>query len=109
MACDHNSVTNTVLGDKYILVHCDGKLIMAQYTGGITSSCHEVEVLPSAQALLDRGLALGLTCSIDQVLTAAEHGAVLNVTCEAFLHSEVWTMDMDFIARAESLGYTNPN
>lgn len=109
MACDHNTVTHTTLEEKYILVYCSDRLIMADYTGGQTSSCHTVEIFADAQGLLDRGLDLGLACSIPQLLSAAEHGAVLNDFCVAYLMSEVWDMDIDLVRRAEALGYVNPN
>lgn len=108
MACDHNTTTDTAKGDKYILVYCGEKLLMAAYSGGTTSTAHTVEIMNSAQELLDRGLTLGLKCSIDQLLDAAEHGAILNDFCEAYLFSEVWNMDISFIDRAKALGYAEP-
>jgi hypothetical protein len=108
MICTHNTVTNVTTNDKYVLVHCGDDLIMAKFTGGETSSSHNVEVFDTAQEIIDRGLELGLTCSVDHMLTAMEHGAILPQDSLDKLHLVVWDMDIDYINRMKALGYTQP-
>ncbi len=108
MICDHNTVTNVVTENKYVLVHCGDDLIMAKFTGGETSSSHNVEVFDSAQEIIDRGLELGLTCGADDMITAMEHGAILPQESLDKLHLVVWDMDIYYIDRMKALGYTQP-
>lgn len=107
MICDHDTITNVEAEDQYILVYCDSLFIMAGFTGGLTSSAHTIETFNTAQALLDRGIELGLDCTIEHLIKAMEHGATLPGDVEAYLLSVVWD-DNQYTERMKELGYTKP-
>ena len=109
MSCDHNTITNLDLpSNKHYLVYCDGELIATGDTKNEISTPHEVETFVAAQAHANRGLALGLSFSIDHKITALENGATLPQNIIDGILDVVWDMDMDYGLRMEALGYTRP-
>lgn len=109
MICDHGTITNIILPvKKYVLVYCGDTFLAAEFVVNNVSSAHTVEILDSAQDIIDRGLALGLKCTTDHLLTAMEHGAVLPDDVLNHMLSYIWDEDIRIIERIEALGYTKP-
>ena len=81
---------------------------MVGHDGGITSARHEVEELRTPQELVDRGRALGLTHTPEQMIEAMEKGAVFLQNEMNDLEGVVWGLDMAYTKRMEALGYTEP-
>lgn len=109
MICDHSTLTDIVLPEnKFVLVYCGDTLIAAEFVVNNVTSSHTVEILDSAQDIIDRGLALGLKCTTDHLLTSMEYGAVLPADVLAYMLSYIWDEDDRSINRMEALGYTQP-
>lgn len=108
MICDHSTLTNTTSQDQYVLVYCGTTVLFAEYTGYVTSTCHNVETFETAQDLVDRGLDLGLQCGDDFMLKAMEHGATFPTDIMEYLHSLVWTSSSRNVERMKALGYSVP-
>lgn len=109
MSCNHDTVTNINLDEpKCVLVYCEDKMIQAGFVINEVSSAHKVEVFDTAQEVIDRGLSLGLTCSVDHMISAMENSAVLPDEVMDYLHSVIWDMDLAYGERMEALGHSKP-
>lgn len=105
MICDHNTIKKTSTEDQFTLVYCDTKVLFAKYTSASTESLHTTETFETIQELIDRGLDLGLTCSIEYLIKALEHGATLPDDVLAGLLDVVWDSGKTNTDKMEALGY----
>ena len=108
MICDHSTIKKTSTGDKFTLVYCDGKVLYAKYTPEVTESRHTTETFTTIQSLVDRGLSLGLTCNVDFLIKALEHGATLPEEVITILIGDVWDSGYSNTLRMKALGYEPP-
>lgn len=110
MSCNHDIITNIIVDDKYVLVHCNGVLITGGLITGNVSSAHEVEVFDDVQSLVNRAEALGLQCTdLDLLILIVEYGGVLPDAHAQYLLDTVWDADIGFQQRMNEIGYFKPD
>ena len=70
-------LTDIIVNNKYVLIYDGLELKSGTLTTGQVTSPYIVETYDTAQEIVDRGLALGLTCDTEYIITAMEHGIIL--------------------------------
>lgn len=105
MACNHDTLTDIKLEDEYVLVYCGTEFKEAVFVTGEVFSAHTVETFSTAQALIDRGLSLGLQCTTEHLIKAMEHGATLPADVLNYLLSYIWEDDIGYQERMKKLGF----
>ncbi len=109
MSCNHDIITNIIVDDKYVLVHCNGVLITGGLITGNVSSAHEVEVFDDVQSLVNRAEDLGVQCTdLDLLILILEYYGVLPTDHMNYVLDNVWDADIDFQERMIAIGYTKP-
>lgn len=108
MICDHGTIKKTTTEAQFTLVYCGTKALFAKYTSASTESRHTTETFETIQELIDRGLSLGLTCGINYLIKALEHGAVLPQDVMDDLLAVVWESGRLNAIRMEALGHVGP-
>jgi len=107
MSCNHDIITNIIVDNKYILVHCNGTIITGQCVTGNVTSPHDVEVFDDVQSLVDRAENLGLqTNDLNLLIRILEHGGELPEENMDYLLANVWDADIGFQERMILLGYS---
>lgn len=108
MICDHSTIKKTSTDKNFTLVYCDGKALFAKYTSSSTESRHNTETFETIQELIDHGLALGLTCSVEYLIKALDHGAALPADVMTGLLGVVWDSGEPNTIKMKALGYAPP-
>jgi len=108
MICDHSTIKKTTTEAQFTLVYCGNKALFAKYTSESTESRHTTETFETVQELVDRGLSLGLTCSVDFLIKALEHGATLPDDIMIDLLGVVWDSGYLNTVKMKALGYKAP-
>lgn len=108
MICDHNTIKKTSTESQFTLVYCGSEVLFAKYTSESTESRHTTETFETIQELIDRGLDLGLSCSVDFQIKALEHGAFFPPEIMTALLGVVWDLGKTISDRMNALGYEKP-
>ena len=107
MNCNHDTLTDTTVEAKYVLVHCNDTLIAGKLVTGKVTSTHTVEVFDDVQSLVNKAEALGLQCTdLDLLIKILEHGGALPSDHMNYLLDNVWDADIGFQERMILLGYS---
>lgn len=99
-------ITDITVNNKYVLIYSGDTYKSGTLTTGQVTSPFTVEVFDTVQKIFDRGLALGLKCSTENLIDMMEKGAVIPAPVEADLLSYIWEEDIGYVQRMEALGYT---
>ncbi len=110
MNCNHDIITDIIVNNKYVLVHCNGTLITGTLVTGNVTSAHEVEVFDDVQTLIDRAEVLGLqTTDLNLLISILECDAELPQDHMSYLLDNVWDADIGFQQRMNEIGYFKPD
>lgn len=108
MTCDHNTITNIVVDNKFVLIYCGDRAMSGCLVTGEVKSAHTVETFDTVQQLVDRVEALGFECCTEYLISAMELGATLSSELMTYLHSIVWGGDIGHQMRMIALGHSEP-
>lgn len=102
-------ITDIVVNNKYVLLYDGNTLKSGTLTTGNVTTPFTAEPYDTIQEIIDRGLALGLTCNTEYLITSMEHGAILPTEHLNNMKSSLPFMDIGHQARMVGLGHATPD